>query len=87
MCDHTPDCHLYRVIYTRCHTDTINSPDDGHDCPKHVENRNKRTIKKELWVKLVIYKDYTEMQGQQNIKFRKIIFKWMLNKAHMGELG
>ena len=26
-------------------------------CPKHVENRNKRTRKKELCVKLVIYKD------------------------------
>ena len=26
-------------------------------------------MKKELWIKLVIYKDYTEMHGQQNIKF------------------
>jgi hypothetical protein len=26
---------------------------------------------KELCVKLVIYKDYTEMHGQQNIKFDK----------------
>jgi len=26
-------------------------------------------MKKELCVKLVIYKDYTEMHGQQNIKF------------------
>jgi len=22
--------HLYRVTYTRCRIDTINSPDDGH---------------------------------------------------------
>jgi len=22
--------HLYTVTYTRCHTDTIYSPDDGH---------------------------------------------------------
>jgi len=26
----TPDGHLYRVTYTRCRTDTIKSPDDGH---------------------------------------------------------
>ena len=31
---------------TRCHIDTINSPDDGHmAAPKHVENRNKHTWK------------------------------------------
>jgi hypothetical protein len=28
-------------------------------------------MKKELCVKLVIYKDYTEMNGQQNIKLRE----------------
>jgi len=33
-------------------------------------------MKKELHVKLVIYKDYTEMHGQQNIKFFKNIFIW-----------
>jgi len=26
----TPNDHLHRVTYTRCHIDTINSPDDGH---------------------------------------------------------
>jgi len=26
----TPNGHLYTVTYTRCHIDTINSPDDGH---------------------------------------------------------
>jgi hypothetical protein len=26
----TPDGHLYRVTYTRCRINTINSPDDGH---------------------------------------------------------
>jgi hypothetical protein len=26
----TQNCHLYTVTYTRCHIDTINSPDDGH---------------------------------------------------------
>jgi hypothetical protein len=37
-------------------------------CSKHVENWNKH-IEKEVCVKLVIYKKYTEMHGQQNIKF------------------
>jgi len=27
---YTPNGHLYRVTYTRCRVDTINSPDDGH---------------------------------------------------------
>jgi hypothetical protein len=38
-------------------------------CSKHVENWNKRkrNKKKELCVKLVIYQNYTEMHGQQNI--------------------
>jgi hypothetical protein len=26
----TPNGHLYRVTYTGCRIDTINSPDDGH---------------------------------------------------------
>ena len=43
----TPNGHLYRVTYTRCRIDTINSPDDGHmAAPKHVENRNKHTWKR-----------------------------------------
>ena len=36
-------------------------------CSKHVENRNKY-IQKGLCVKLVIYRNYTEMHGHQNIK-------------------
>jgi hypothetical protein len=39
----------------------------ARDCSKHVENWNKY-IKKELCFKLVIYRNYTEMHGQQNIK-------------------
>jgi hypothetical protein len=30
-------------------------------------------MKKELCVKVVIYKDYTEMRGQQNIKKKNFI--------------
>jgi hypothetical protein len=49
----TLDGHLYRVTYTRCRIDTINSPDDEHMAARNVENRNKHTWKK-LCIRLVI---------------------------------
>ena len=65
----TPDSHVYRVTCTICRIDTINSPDNGHMAARNMQIIEKTYIKKELCVKLVIYKDYTEMHGQQNIKF------------------
>ena len=32
----TPNGHLYRVTYTRCRVDTINSPDDGHMAARNM---------------------------------------------------
>jgi len=32
----TPDGHLYRVTYTRCRIDTINSPDDGQMAARNM---------------------------------------------------
>jgi hypothetical protein len=32
----TPNGHLYRVTYTRCRIDTINSPDDGHMAARNM---------------------------------------------------
>ena len=32
----TPNGHLYRVRYTRCRIDTINSPDDGDMAARNV---------------------------------------------------
>jgi hypothetical protein len=32
----TPDDHLYKVTYTRCHIDTINTPDDGHVAARNM---------------------------------------------------
>jgi len=26
----TPNGHIYKVTYSKCRIDTINSPDDGH---------------------------------------------------------
>jgi hypothetical protein len=36
-------------------------------------------MKKELCVNLVVYKDYTKMHGQQNVKFEIIIYTKLIN--------
>jgi hypothetical protein len=61
--------------YTRCRIDTIHSPGDGHVAARNMSRIEINIHEKELCVKLVIYKDYTEMHGQQNIKFFTNIFK------------
>jgi len=67
----TPNDRLYRVIYNRYRIDTINSPDDGHMVARNMYRIEINIHKKALCVKLVIYKDYTEMHGQQKIKKKK----------------
>jgi len=64
----TPNGHLYRVTYTRCRIDTINSPDDGHMAARNMYRIEINVDDKELCVMLVSYKDYTEMHDQRNIK-------------------
>ena len=54
--------------HTRCHIDTTDSPDDGHMAARNMWRIEINIHEKELCVKLVVYKDYTEMHGQQNIK-------------------
>jgi hypothetical protein len=56
------------VAHTRCHIGTINSPDDGHMAARNMYRIEINVHEKELCVNLVIYNDYTEMHGQQNIK-------------------
>jgi hypothetical protein len=63
-----PDGHLHRVTYTRCSIDTIDSPDDEHRGARNMYRIEINIYEKELCFKLVIYKNYTEMHGQQNIK-------------------
>jgi len=48
--------------------DIINSPDDGHMAAQNMYRIELNIYEKELCVKLVIYKECTEMHGQQNIK-------------------
>jgi len=64
----TPDGHLHRVTYTRCRIDKINSADDEHMSARNMYRIEINIHEKELCVQLVLYKDYTEMHGQQNIK-------------------
>jgi len=59
------------VTNTRCLIDIINSPDDGQIAARNMQRIELNIHEKELCVKLVIYKDYTEMHGQQNIKKNK----------------
>jgi len=66
-----PEDHLQRVTYTKC-IDTINSPGDGHIAVRNMYRIEINIHKKELTVKLVIYKDYNEMHGQQNIKLHNL---------------
>jgi hypothetical protein len=56
------------MAYTRCLIDTINSPDDGHMAARNMWRIEINIRIKELCIKLVSYKNYTEMHGQQNIR-------------------
>jgi len=69
----TPNCHLYRVTYTSSRIDTINSPVDRHMAARNMWRIEINIHEKELCVKLVIYKDYTDMHGQQNIKNSRVL--------------
>jgi len=60
----TQNGHLYRVTYTRCRIDTVNSPDEGQMAARNMYRIEINIHEKELCVKLVIYRDYTEMHGQ-----------------------
>ena len=58
-----------RVTYTRFRIDTIDSPDDEHRGARNMWRTEINIHEKELCIKLIIYKNYTEMFDQKNIKF------------------
>ena len=66
-------CHLHTVTNTRCRIDKIGSPDYEHMIARNMWSIEINIHGKELCVKLVIYKNYTEMHGQENIKFCQAI--------------
>jgi len=71
----TPNGHLHRGTYARCHIDIVNFSDDGHMAARNMERTETNIHEKESCVKFVIYKDYTETHGQQNIKFIVPLFE------------
>jgi hypothetical protein len=64
----TPNGNLHRVTYTKCRIATINFPDDGHMAARNMYRIeiNIPVHEKKLCIKLVIYKDYTELHAQEN---------------------
>jgi hypothetical protein len=48
------------VTHTRYFTDTIDSPDDEHEVARKMYRTGINIQKKELYVKLVIYKNKTK---------------------------
>jgi len=71
------DAHLHKVTYTRCRIDTIDSPDDEHMGARNMQRTEINIHETELCIKLVIYKNYTELhqriteQRESRIKLRK----------------
>ena len=61
-----PDSRPHRVTNTKCRTDTVISPDDGHrpETCREKNKHNKNTCAS-IWLYL---QDYTRMQSQQNLK-------------------
>ena len=59
--------------------DKIDSPDDEHMVAGNMQSIEINIYGKDLCVKMVIYKNYNEMHGLQNIKFSKFEF---LNLFH-----
>ena len=53
-----PDGHLHRVTYSRCRTDTTDSPDDEHMVTQNMLSIEINIYGKQLCVKLVTYKNY-----------------------------
>jgi hypothetical protein len=68
------------VTYTVCHIDTINSPDDGHMAARNMWRIEINIHEKEMCFMLVIYKDYTEMHGQQNMKIKSCLISNFMHK-------
>ena len=77
MCiPYIPDSHPHRIISTKCHINTVVSSDDGH-----IVTRNMYRLIDILRIncapRWLCLKDYTEMQGQQNVKkYYRYIWMW-----------
>jgi len=75
----TPNGHLYRATYTRCHIDTINSPDDGHVAARNmyrieINIHKKRTVRQVGYLRR-LYRDTrsTEQPISRTPAFRTVL--------------
>jgi hypothetical protein len=57
----TPNGHLYRVTYTRCRIDTINSPDDGHMAARNTQRIEINTHEKRVMRQVSYLKKFTKI--------------------------
>jgi len=60
-----PDSHPHRVTNTKCRTDTVISPDDGHIVARNMCTKEINTLKK-LWTKLSLFSRLYKDARQQN---------------------
>ena len=70
--------HLYRVTYTRCRIDTINSPDDGQMAARNMQRIEINIHEKELCVRLVIYQRLGRVyskKGTNTSRIPSLLFK------------
>ena len=65
-------CRVKRNCLTRCHINTVVSPDDGPVAARNMYRMtNINILRKHLCTKLVYLQDYVEMHRHQNIEFNK----------------
>jgi hypothetical protein len=62
-----PDSHPYRITSTKCHINTVVSPDDGHIVARLINTLRNKHTKKNCAPSWLYLQDYTGMDSQQNI--------------------
>jgi len=65
-----PDSHPYRVTGTKCHIDTVISPDDGHIIARNIYRKEINILKK-LCTKLALSQDLLNHQYNPTCHFRR----------------
>ena len=65
-----PESHPHRITSTKCRKNTVVSPDDGPIVARNMQ-RLINILRINCAPSSLYLQDYTEMHGQQNIKFNK----------------
>ena len=72
-----PDSHLYRIISTKCHIDTVISPDEGHIVAQNMWRKEISILRKIVHQVVFIYKIFP-----QDLPTRTFYEVFVLNLAH-----